>query len=235
LTDLSAPIEAIRRRMAAAALKSGRPPEAVRLVAVSKRQPSAAVRAAYACGVRDFGENYAQELVSKSSELTSLADIAWHMIGHLQENKARHVAPIISMLHTVDSRTLPAELAKRAAKAGRRILVLVEVNVANDPAKTGCTAGELSSVVDAIRRFPELELRGLMTMPPYSEDVEHTRRHFATLRTLQLLHGGRDALPELSMGMSHDFEVAIEEGATIVRLGTAIFGERPPASPRAER
>jgi len=201
------------------------------LVAVGKRHPAEAIRAAYACGIRDFGENYVQELVAKASELADLPDVAWHMIGHLQSNKARHLAPIVTVVHTVDSCDLPAELARRAAKAQRTIAVLIEVNVAKDPDKTGCSAGELGSVIDAVRRCPELELRGLMTMPPYSQDLTETRRHFATLRTLQLLHGGGALLPELSMGMSHDFEVAIEEGATMVRVGTAIFGARATGAP----
>lgn len=229
--DLRAAIAAVRDRIAAAAARSGRSPVSVRLVAVSKRHPPDTVRAAYACGLRDFGENYVQELVGKADALADLPELGWHMIGHLQTNKARHLAPLtgVGFVHTIDSVTLPAELGKRAARAGRTLRVLVEVNVAKDPAKTGCTAGELAEVIDAVQRVDALELVGLMTMPPYGDDLEVTRRHFATLRSLQLLHGGPSALPELSMGMSHDFEVAIEEGATIVRVGTAIFGERPQA------
>jgi pyridoxal phosphate enzyme (YggS family) len=234
LIDLRASVAAIRDRIDRAAARSGRSPDAVRLIAVSKRHPVEAVRAAYAAGVRDFGENYVQELVAKATELSELADISWHMIGHLQSNKARVLAPFVSMVHTIDSYDLPLELGRRAARAQRRIGVLIEVNVAKDPAKSGCSASELKDVMEAVQRVPELELRGLMTMPPYSEDLEATRRHFATLRSLQRLHGGSAVLPELSMGMSHDFEVAIEEGATMVRIGTALFGERP-APPRAGR
>lgn len=229
MIDVQARIASIRARIAAAALRAGHPANEVRLIAVSKRHPPPAIRAAYASGVRDFGENYVQELVSKAADLSDLTDIAWHMIGHLQSNKARLLAPVVSAVHTIDSAELPAELARRAAKAARRIGVLIEVNVAKDPAKTGCAAGELATIIEAVGRYPELELRGLMTMPPYDEDLGKTRRHFATLRSLQTLHGGRAALPELSMGMSHDFEVAIEEGATMVRVGTAIFGARPTA------
>jgi pyridoxal phosphate enzyme (YggS family) len=235
LTDPTPNIAAIRRRIIAAATQCGRSPGSVRLVAVSKRQPASAVRAAYACGVRDFGENYVQELIAKAQEVADLTDITWHMIGHLQTNKARLLAPVVSVVHTLDSTSLPAELARRAARAQRRIQVLVEVNVANDPAKTGCTGGDLASIVQAVQRCPELDLRGLMTMPPYSDDSAETRRHFATLRTLQRLHGGAAVLPELSMGMSHDFEVAIEEGATIVRVGTAIFGARSAPAVSARR
>jgi pyridoxal phosphate enzyme (YggS family) len=196
------------------------------LVAVSKRQPAEAVRDAYRLGLRSFGENYAQELVSKANEVGSLPGIEWHMIGHLQTNKARIVAPTISTLHTVDSTYVAVEIGKRAAKLARSIEVLIEVNVAKDPAKSGCSPTELQSIIDAVRAAPSLVLRGLMTMPPHTDDPEQARPFFAGLRALQTLHGGPAALPELSMGMSHDLEAAIAEGATIVRVGTAIFGER---------
>ena len=226
MSTLADRVTAVRERIAGAVERAGRGPESVRLVAVAKRHPASAVREAYDLGLRVFGENYAQELVAKSSEVGALAGIEWHMIGHLQTNKARHVAPVIAMVHTLDSAHVAAELGKRAAKHGRTIGALIEVNVAGDPAKSGCVPGEIPAIIDAVRATQNLELRGLMTMPPYSDDVEASRPFFARLRELQARHGGPRALPELSMGMSHDLEAAIAEGATIVRIGTAIFGER---------
>jgi pyridoxal phosphate enzyme (YggS family) len=184
------------------------------------------VREANALGLRAFGENYAQELVAKAEEVGPLEGIEWHMIGHLQTNKARHVAPIAAMVHTIDAPHVASELDKRATKVARRIGVLIEVNVAGDAAKTGCKADAVGGIIDAVRASSALELRGLMTMPPYDDDPEKSRPFFARLRELQAHHGGTRALPELSMGMSHDLEAAIAEGATMVRVGTAIFGER---------
>jgi hypothetical protein len=226
MSALGERVTAVRERIARAVASAGRAPESVRLVAVAKRHPASAVREAYDLGLRSFGENYAQELVSKAAEVGTLPGIEWHMIGHLQTNKARHVAPVVAMVHTIDSAHVAAELGKRAAKLGRTIGALIEVNVAADAAKSGCTPDELPAIIDAVRATPNLELRGLMTMPPYNDDVETSRPFFARLRELQGRHGGPFALPELSMGMSHDMEVAIAEGATIVRIGTAIFGER---------
>jgi pyridoxal phosphate enzyme (YggS family) len=226
LSTLAERIDAVQARIARAAEKAGRPAASVRLVAVSKKHPPELVTEAYDLGLRSFGENYAQELVSKSAVVGEMPGLAWHMIGHLQTNKARLVAPVISALHTVDSPYLAAELGKRAARVGRSIDVMIEVNVAKDPAKSGCTPSELAAVIDAVRASPALVLRGLMTMPPYTDDPERARPFFAGLRALQTLHGGASALPELSMGMSHDLEAAIAEGATIVRVGTAIFGQR---------
>lgn len=216
-----------RDRIARAAERAGRDPGTVRLVAVSKLHPASAIREAYEAGQRDFGENYAQELVRKAESLTDLPELRWHMIGHLQTNKARLVAPWASVVHTVHSAKLAAELGKRASASGRTIDVLVEVNVARDPAKSGCRPEDLPLVLSALNDQTMLRPRGLMTMPPFTEDPEGARPFFAKLRELRDAHGGAEALPELSMGMSHDLEVAIEEGATIVRVGTAIFGARP--------
>jgi len=224
--DLAERIATVRERIRLAAERTGRSPESIRLVAVSKRHPADAVKEAYRLGLRAFGENYAQELVSKAADVGNLPGIEWHMIGHLQTNKARIVAPVISTLHTVDSTYLATEIGKRAAKLGRTIEVLIEVNVAKDSAKSGCTPYDLQSIIDAVGASPALVLRGIMTMPPHDDDPDRARPYFAGLRALQTLHGGRAALPELSMGMSHDLEAAIAEGATIVRVGTAIFGER---------
>jgi pyridoxal phosphate enzyme (YggS family) len=219
----------VRRRIEDASRAAGRAPESVALLAVSKRQPDEAIREAYRLGLRAFGENYAQELVAKAERLRDLPDIAWHLIGHLQSNKARAVAPVAHVVHTVDSRHLAAELDRRVVKAGRRMKVLIEVNVAKDPAKSGCAPSELEDVIDAVRSSVALDLSGLMTMPPYTDDPGSARAYFGELRSLRNLVGGPDLLPELSMGMSHDLEAAIAEGATMVRIGTAIFGERPPA------
>ena len=224
--DIETRLAALRERIERAAHATRRDAGGVHLVAVSKRQPESAIREAYRLGLRAFGENYAQELVSKSAALGDLADIEWHMIGHLQTNKARLVAPVASVIHSVDSTYVAAELGKRVAKLGRTLGVLIEVNVAKDDAKTGCSPSELADVMSAVEACPALELRGLMTMPPYLDDPQKARPFFAGLRALQTLHGGTSVLPELSMGMSHDLEAAIAEGATIVRVGTALFGER---------
>jgi len=226
VTDLEERLATVKERIRRAAEKARRSPQDVCLVAVSKMHSADAVREAYRHGLRAFGENYAQELVSKAADVGGLPGIEWHMIGHLQTNKARIVAPVITTLHTVDSTYLASEIGKRAAKLGRTIEVLIEVNIAKDPTKSGCSPPELQSIIDAVGAWPALTLRGIMTMPPYSDDPERARPFFAGLRALQTLHGGAAVLPELSMGMSHDLEVAIAEGATIVRVRTAIFGQR---------
>ena len=228
MSTLSDRVAAVQERIARAAARAGRTADGVRLIAVAKRHPAAVVREAHALGLRAFGENYAQELVAKAADLGPLAGIEWHMIGHLQTNKARLLAPVIAMVHTIDSPTIAVELGKRAAKIGRTIGALIEVNVAKDPSKTGCAPDDLAAIIDAVRASDKgaLQLRGLMTMPPYSDHGEDARPFFAKLRELPAQHGGPQALPELSMGMSHDLEAAIAEGATIVRVGTAIFGER---------
>jgi pyridoxal phosphate enzyme (YggS family) len=227
MSDIERRLVEVRQRVERAARAANRDPAGVRIVAVSKRQPASAVREAHRLGLRTFGENYAQELVAKAGETSDLADVEWHMIGHLQTNKARLIAPVVGTIHSVDSVHVAAELGKRAAKLDRIVRVLIEVNVAKDEAKSGCSPSELAEVIDAVRASPALELRGLMTMPPYADEPETARPFFAGLRALRTLHGGAVALPELSMGMSHDLEVAIAEGATMIRVGTALFGERP--------
>ena len=218
-------LEGVRDRIARAADASSRDPNAIRLVAVSKTKPIAAIREAYALGQRDFGENYAQEMAQKAEELFDLPDLRWHFIGHLQSNKARFVAPVAHLVQTIDSAALAKELDKRTEKAGRDELpVLVEVNVGGESQKSGTTPAELEAVLDAVGAAKTLKLQGLMTMPPH--DLEGARRAFEALASLQAAHGGKARLPELSMGMSDDLEVAIACGATIVRVGTAIFGAR---------
>jgi PLP dependent protein len=229
VSDVAAALLAVRARIGAAALASGRDPTAVALVAVSKTHPAAAIREAYAAGQRDFGENYVQELLQKAEELEDLPELRWHLIGHLQRNKAKLVAPLLSLLHTVDTLDLARELAKRLAAAapGRRLPVLVEVSIAGEEQKHGVAPTNLAELLEAVEALPELALRGLMCVPPLSEDAAAARPHFDRLRELQAEHGGAQRLPELSMGMTHDLEHAISAGATLVRVGTAIFGARP--------
>jgi pyridoxal phosphate enzyme (YggS family) len=219
-------LEEVRGRIARAAESAGRDATLVKLVAVSKTKPVEAIREVYEAGQRAFGESYAQELVAKAGALLDLPDIEWHFIGHLQTNKAKLAAKYASVVHTVDSTALARELGKRAAKERVSPLpVLIEVNVGGEPQKAGATPGEIAEVMAAVREHTSLLLRGLLTVPPRG-GLESARRVFETLATLRSLHGGVAALPELSMGMSEDLEVAVECGATYVRVGTAIFGAR---------
>jgi PLP dependent protein len=216
----------VRARIERAAQAAGRSPGAVKLIAVSKTKPADAIREAYALGQRAFGENYAQELAAKAEALADLPDLEWHFVGHLQTNKARVAARFANVVHTVDSAALVRELGKRAAKDRASPLdVLIEVNVGREPQKAGASASEIEEVMSAVRAAPSLALRGLMTMPP-AGDVAVARQTFETLALLRNLHGGADALPELSMGMSDDLEIAVACGASYVRVGRAIFGER---------
>jgi pyridoxal phosphate enzyme (YggS family) len=207
-------------------------PAGVRLVAVSKTQPAEAVREAYAAGQRDFGENYAQEWRDKAAALADLPDLVWHFIGSLQSNKVKVVvggagsaaeAPRAAWIHTVDRASLADEVSKRSAARGVATAVLLEVNVAGEASKSGCAPGDVPALAEHVAGLPGLALRGLMCIPPLEGDP---RPHFAALRAL------RDRLPlrlpDLSMGMSGDYEAAIAEGSTLVRVGTAIFGARPP-------
>ena len=219
-------LERVRQRIAAAATASGREPGEVRLLAVSKTKPLAMIREAYDAGQRDFGENYLQELVKKAEELAELSDIRWHMIGHLQTNKAKLAARHASVVHTVDSQRLAEALSQRRAELARPLPVLVEVNIAGEAQKAGCTSNEVGDLLAAVERQPWLELRGLMTVPPFSDDPSVAQRCFENLRTLRDAHGGPERLPDLSMGMSDDLDQAIAAGATLVRVGTAIFGAR---------
>jgi len=219
----------LHARIHRAALSAGRDPASVKLVAVSKTHAPEAIREAYAAGQRAFGESYAQELERKAAALEDLADLEWHFIGHLQSNKAKVVARVARMVHAVHSRDLAAELGKRAASAGRTPLaVLVEVKLSDEASKHGVAPSELAPLLDAIERDARLRLRGLMTMPP-PDDPAAARRVFEELAALRAKHGGPSRLPDLSMGMTGDFEIAIACGATIVRVGTAIFGARVPA------
>ena len=221
-----AALAAVRARIDAAARACGRDPADITLVAVSKLQPEALIRAAYACGQRDFGENYVQELVSKREALADLPDLRWHLIGHLQRNKAKYVAPFVHLAHTVDDRDLGAELGRRAASAGRVLDALVQVNVGGEAQKSGCAPGDLAALLRDLAAVEGLRVRGLMTVPPHTDDPAGAQPFFDALRALRDAHGGPEALPTLSMGMTHDLEVAVAAGATLVRVGTAIFGAR---------
>ncbi len=215
-----------------AGVRSGLPGH-VTLVAVSKTQPASAIREAYAAGQRDFGENYAQEWREKAAELADLSGLCWHFIGGLQTNKVKYLlprvaGPRIAWVHTVDWVSLAGELSRRVAGGGESARVLIEVNVAGEPGKSGCAPGAVAGFAAEVARLPGLDLRGLMCIPPAEGDP---RPWFAALRTLRDdLRGAAPALPlpDLSMGMSGDYRVAVEEGATLVRVGTALFGARPP-------
>jgi len=235
--SVSENLERVRARIRGATEAAGRRPESVRLIAVSKFQTVAAIREAYHAGQREFGENYVQELNAKSEELAELTEISWHLIGHLQRNKARKVAPFATAVQSVDSSELVLELAKRCASVQEqrarllgsertRLDVFVEVSIASESQKSGAAIEEVPRVIEAIEREPALRLRGLMCVPPRSEHPEGARPHFDALSRLRETLGGPSRLPELSMGMTADLEPAIFAGATLVRVGTAIFGER---------
>jgi pyridoxal phosphate enzyme (YggS family) len=225
-SEIAARLAEVRRRIEEAAAHAGRAAGSVRLLAVSKTKPLEAIRAAYAAGQRDFGESYAQELGQKAEALRDLAGIRWHFIGRLQRNKARAVVQAASTVQTLDRVELVAELGRRATAIGASVQAFVEVNVAGEASKGGCAPGEVEALLAAIRAQPSLTAVGLMTIPPETADPEGARPFFAALRSLRDRHGGAAALPELSMGMTHDFAVAVAEGATLVRVGTAIFGAR---------
>jgi len=227
-------VAAVRERIARAALRASRPPESVSLVAVSKTFPAEAVRAAFAAGLRDFGENRVQEAEPKIAALAALAaaGIRWHLVGHLQTNKARRAAALFEVVHSVDSPELGRRLARSAQEAGRTLRALVQVDLAGEEAKFGLAERRLLPVLEELRGLAGLRVLGLMLLPPFFEDPQAARPYFARLRALrdQAQAAGLLAGRELSMGMSHDLEVAVEEGATMVRAGTAIFGERQAAA-----
>lgn len=226
MTEIAEALAAVRARIERAARSVGRDPAEVHLLAVSKTKSADAIRHAYAAGQRAFGESYAQELAAKAAALADLPAIEWHFIGHLQSNKAKVVVAHAHVVHAVDGVALARELGRRAARRGGEPLrVLVEVNVSGERQKHGASACEIAEILDCVEEQPSLLLSGLMTVPPQG-DVEAARRAFETLVSLRNLHGGRALLPHLSMGMSADLEIAVRAGATIVRVGTAIFGRR---------
>ena len=211
-------LKQVEDRIRAAAERAGRKRDDITLVAVTKKFPAAVVEEAYALGLRHFGENYVQEFEEKSQTLLSLPGANFHFIGHLQSNKARKAAELFQTIETVDS----AKLATRLDAAGAPLDIFVEVKLSHEEAKAGAAPEELGTILDAVRGCANLRLLGLMTMPPWSEDAEQSRPYFQQLQELAKIHG----VTALSMGMSHDLEVGIAEGATHVRVGTALFGKR---------
>jgi pyridoxal phosphate enzyme (YggS family) len=229
----------IRERISGAALRAGRKPEDVALMAVSKTHPATAILEAIGAGQRLFGENRVQEFAGKHDELiTGLAQARFHLIGHLQSNKAAKAVELFDSVDSVDSLRLAERLNEAAERLGKRLDVLIEINVGGEEAKTGLASdsGELFALLDAQARLTNLTIRGCMTVPPFTEDPSGARGYFRKLRELRDMLRARSGLPlaELSMGMSHDFEVAIEEGSTCVRVGTAIFGSRDYPAPYEE-
>ena len=222
--DIAGAIERVRKRIADACERVGRDPQSVQLIAVSKGHPEEAIRAAYRAGMRVFGENYAQELATKASDLSDLPGITWRFIGHLQRNKIKLIEGARATVDTVDSARLARALSARAAARAIDVETLLQVNVGGEAQKSGCAPEEVPQLVEAVRALPHLDLRGLMAVAPHLDDIDATRPFFKTLRELAAGHG----LSELSMGMTHDLEQAVEEGATMLRIGTAIFGPRPP-------
>ncbi|QRK07989.1 YggS family pyridoxal phosphate-dependent enzyme [Archangium violaceum] len=210
----------VRARVEKACARAGREPGSVTLVAVSKLKPAALIREAYAAGQRDFGENYAQELRDKAAELADLEGLRWHAIGPLQTNKVKYVAKAALSFHALDRLEVAQELSRRRQDAP--IPCYVEVNVGGEASKSGLAPEALGPFLKSVRALPGLRVEGLMSLPPPTEDEQVARGYFRTLRELAQRHG----LTGLSMGTTHDFELAIEEGATLVRVGTAIFGER---------
>jgi pyridoxal phosphate enzyme (YggS family) len=227
-------VAAVRERIARAADRARRSPEDVRLVAVSKTQPVEAVREAFAAGVRDFGENRVQEAepkIAASADLVA-AGARWHLVGHLQSNKARRSAGLFELVQSIDSLDIAERLARVGEETGRTVRGLVEVDLAGEASKFGLPEAELLAALESLRGRAGLRLEGLMVLPPPLDDLEAVRPYFRRLRELRDRALGERLLAagELSMGMSHDFEAAIEEGATLVRVGTAIFGERRQAA-----
>lgn len=211
-------LAAIEDRIGNACERAGRSRGDVTLVAVTKIFPAAAIEEAYALGVRHFGESYVQEFESKKPQLPALPDAVFHLIGHLQSNKAKKGAELFDVIETVDS----PKLARRLDESGKKLKVMIEVKLSDEESKHGCAPGDVPAVIAAVQASGHLTLGGLMTIPPWTERAEESRPYFLRLREIAQAHG----IAGLSMGMSNDFEVAIEEGATHVRVGTALFGSR---------
>ena len=225
-------IARVREQIAVAARRAARNPEEITLMGVSKTFPVERIREAYTAGLRIFGENRVQEFAAKADALRDLRDTEWHLIGHLQTNKAAKAAELFDAVDSVDSVRMAEKLNASAESTGKRLSVLIEINIGGERAKSGVAidSGELEQILRGAPRWGNLNIHGLMTVPPYTEDPEGSRAYFRQLRQIRDSIAAR-GLPQismatLSMGMSHDFEVAIEEGATCVRVGTAIFGER---------
>ncbi len=228
MRDIQANIAAIREKMAAACARSGRNPEQVRLIAVSKIKPATMIAEAYAAGQRLFGENYVQEFSDKAAQVSE--PVTWHFIGSLQSNKVKYLAGKVAMIHSVDRLSLASEISRQWCKCDQHIDILLQVNIGEEKSKAGCPPHQLAELVQAVAPLENLHIRGLMCLPPHHDDAERVRPYFRRMaelaRQIQALDIPGVNMAELSMGMSGDYEVAIEEGATLVRVGTAIFGER---------
>ena len=234
MSDIADRINQVRERIAHAARRAGRNPDEITLMAVSKTHPPESIIAAYQAGIRIFGESRVQEFATKISALQSLHDARWVLIGHLQSNKTNKAAELFHEIHSVDSLHLLQRLnAAREKLQSPPLVVLIELNVGGEAAKSGLPAevDAIQPLLYAAPTLPHIQIRGLMTIPPHTEDPEGARPYFQKLRALRDEITRRDvsrvSMDQLSLGMSHDFEVAIEEGSTCVRIGTAIFGERP--------
>jgi PLP dependent protein len=223
-------VQTVRERIADSALKCGRSPEDIALIAVSKTFPKEAIAQAVTAGLRQFGENRVQEAETKMPQLVSICNLEWHLIGHLQTNKAKRAAELFNMIESLDSLTLADKLNRASIEIGKVLTVLLQVNLGGEETKYGAEPSQVREIIAAMPDFKGLQLNGLMTIPPFMEDPEKVRPYFAMLRELsQKLESeqpGCLGMKHLSMGMSHDFEQAIYEGATMIRVGTAIFGSR---------
>ena len=229
MTEIEENVSRVRERISAACRRCGRGPDDVKLLAISKTFPPESIRAAYEVGLRDFGENRVQEAKAKRPALADLS-ITWHLVGHLQTNKAKAARELFHWVHSVDSLRLAQKLEQAAGPGGGRLPILLEVNLGGEESKAGVRESEISQLAEQISQLATLEIRGLMVIPPFFDDPEQVRPYFRRLRELAQEIDARSianvSMRELSMGMSTDFEVAIEEGATVIRVGTAIFGPR---------
>lgn len=230
-STIAANLAQIRERIARAAQRAGRRAEEITIIAVTKTHPAETILAAYEAGLRHFGENRVQEFEGKTSALTSLS-ATWHLIGHLQSNKAARAARLFNRVDSVDSLALAQRLDAAAAAENKQLGVLLEVHLSGEATKSGVAEAELPALAESVATFPHLQVHGLMTIPPFFDRPEEVRPFFRKLAELREKVARRIAkpLPILSMGMSHDFEIAIEEGATEIRPGTALFGARPVAN-----
>jgi PLP dependent protein len=227
--NLKSKLHSVKERIRKAALAAGRDPESVRLVAVSKAKPVALIREAIAAGVTVIGENYVQEARDKFSELRHLP-VSWHFIGHLQTNKVKYIIPMFDLIHSVDSVKLAIEIDKQARKINKIQNILIQVNIGEELSKSGISPQDARALAEAIAPLAHVRVQGLMALPPFFDDPEKAAPYFKALRLLrdEIQNSGPASvsLNELSMGMTGDFEAAIAEGATLVRIGTALFGER---------
>jgi pyridoxal phosphate enzyme (YggS family) len=237
IMDISSRLENIHRRVETAAARAGRSPKSVRLVAVTKYRTVAQIEEAIRAGATDIGENRVQEAEQKLGSLGG-RDIVWHLIGHLQSNKTKRAVPMFDWIHSLDSIGMARRLNRLAEEQDKMQRVLVQVDLSGEETKSGLPAAEFFEALDEMNRLENLSVEGLMVLPPYLPDPEETRPYFARLRELGDAARARGCakgpLEELSMGMSHDFDVAIEEGATMIRVGTALFGERPSSQPNLD-